>query len=343
MSNGKSVLAEAGVVVRPAAAVSTRASGNWPALVSAADFVAKKIPAPPELIRGVLYAGATMMFSGASKARKSFAVIDIGLAVATGTRWMDFDTVKSPVIYVNFELQEFSIQKRIVEIAAASEFSVPRNFHLLNLRGCAVDMDSFSKTIGGLIKQTGARLVIVDPYYRISAPSGGEENSNDSQAALLAVMESAVTLHGAALIATHHFAKGNAAAKSSIDRASGGGVFARWPDVIATLTEHEEEDCATMELTLRDFPPVAPFVVRWDFPLWERDDSLEPEKLKTTGGRRKVFSEDDALRALGTGNKTFSEWLKVSGIPETSFRRRIGELTKQGKVTQCGPVYNPAM
>ena len=54
-----------------------------------------------------------------------------------------------------------------------------------------------------------------------------------------------------------------------------------------TLTRHEEADCFTAEATLRNFPPLEPFVVRWAWPLFERANELNPAALKATGGRPK--------------------------------------------------------
>ena len=72
-----------------------------------------------------------------------------------------------------------------------------------------------------------------------------------------------------------HFSKGNQAGKESIDRVSGSGVFGRDPDSILSLTPHEERDCFTLEATLRIFPPIDPVVLRWAFPLFDRDPLLK--------------------------------------------------------------------
>ena len=64
---------------------------------------------------------------------------------------------------------------------------------------------------------------------------------------------------------------------------SGSGVFSRDPDSLLNFTSHREADCYTVEATLRNFPPLCPFVVRWDYPLFARDGSLNPAELKTPG------------------------------------------------------------
>jgi hypothetical protein len=91
------------------------------------------------------------------------------------------------------------------------------------------------KDLPSLIKRLKAGLVILDPWYKIAAASGADENSNDGQSRVLSEIESIVNEANAALVIGHHFAKGNASGKNAIDRAAGAGAMARWGDVIASL------------------------------------------------------------------------------------------------------------
>ncbi len=177
-----------------------------------------------------------------------------------------------------------------------------------------------------LIRTHGAGLVILDPWYKIAAQSGAEENSNDGQARILAEAERIVTASGAALVVGHHFAKGEAAAKNSIDRAAGAGAMARWGDVIATLSEHEEVDAMTLEFHLRDFAPVAPLALRWDQPVWRRDSALDPAKLKRA--RKPITHPASELLGKLTDGMTNKEWLTASGWADPTYRRKRDELLK---------------
>jgi hypothetical protein len=92
---------------------------------------------------------------------------------------------------------------------------------------------------------------------------------------------------GAAAVFGAHFSKGNQAGKESIDRIGGSGVFARDPDVILTMTPHEEDDAHVIDLTLRALPPVKPFVVRWCESIFITDREADPAKLKAPQGNPK--------------------------------------------------------
>jgi hypothetical protein len=116
----------------------------------------------------------------------------------------------------------------------------------------------------------------------------------------LNAIESLSTDTGAAVAFGAHFSKGNQSAKEAIDRISGSGVFARDPDSIMVLTRHEQDGAFTVETILRNFKPLEPFVIRWDFPLFRRDDSLDPARLKQPkAGRPTVYTEATIIEHLG--------------------------------------------
>ena len=45
----------------------------------------------------------------------------------------------------------------------------------------------------------------------------------------------------------------------------------------------------SVEATLRSFPRIEPFVVRWDNPLFVREKDLNPDNLKQPGGRPQSY------------------------------------------------------
>lgn len=327
--------------VKPASvqAVSIAKRGEWPAPVTAEALCITPPPTPPVLIEDILYRGGTMLVSGPSKSHKTYTMLDLAIAIADGKPWLNFKSAKSGVLYVNLELQGFAVAKRVAQICSATGGNPPPNLHMWNLRGHRVTLDALALVLPEIIKSLDIGLVIIDPHYKISSVSGKEENSNDDQGVLLSALEGLCGQNGAALGITHHFAKGDASVKTAIDRASGGGVFARWGDVMLTFTPHEEDDAMTVEMALRNFAPVAPFVVRWNHPRWSRDDELDPTKLKTRGGGPKErYSADETLKVL-TSPMTHGDWMKASGLKDSTFKRKRDQLIEDGKVVLSMGLY----
>jgi hypothetical protein len=172
--------------------------------------------------------------------------------------------------------------------------------------------------------------VITDPIYKFLLNK--DENSNGVVANILDDLTVFCMESGVALIYVHHHSKGNQAEKKSIDRASGAGAWSRDPDAILDLAEHNEdskdERIYTAEITVRDFPPVEKFVMRWKFPVPVRDeDGLDPDKLKKAaqGGHPQGDAEDKIIVALRTAECVAD----LPGLTEMRFTGR--------RVFRCGP------
>jgi len=57
---------------------------------------------PPELIHGVRHQGCKLIVGSSSKARKTWLLMNLAMSVATGTRWLKWDTAQRRVCYINF-------------------------------------------------------------------------------------------------------------------------------------------------------------------------------------------------------------------------------------------------
>jgi hypothetical protein len=128
---------------------------------------------------------------------------------------------------------------------------------------------------------------------------------------------------GAATLFTHHYAKGSPNNKEALDRFSGSGVLIRDPDVYFAMTRHAQEDAFTLDLTLRCLPQVEPFVVRWEYPLFELAPDLNHEEL------RKATESGDSL----SSSRFQARETRGQGPQETLTRSCYGpshEVTRSG-------------
>jgi hypothetical protein len=279
----------------------------------------------------VLHKGSKLAIGGGSKSFKTWALLDLALSVAYGKSWLTFATTPGPVLFVNLELPEWALQRRIDSICRAKgTIQEPGKLFVLNLRGKSA---SYQELIPKIRQRIGKdfSLVIVDPAYKLYGPQAKENEAGD-MAGLLNAFEDLAVRSGAAVAFGHHFSKGNQSAKESIDRMSGSGVFARDPDSILVFTKHERDECFTVEATLRNFAPVEPFVVRWDYPLFVQDTTLDPSRLKKPAGRRPENAVEDILALLPESGLTHSEWKEAAdenGISKSTFARLLRQLQYQ--------------
>src|SRR4030095_14922674 len=107
------------------------ANGSTLPITIKAVMLCEKPPVnPPELIHGILHQGAKMAFGGGSKSFKTWTLLEMAISIATGTPWFGFQTTKSPVLYANFELPDWAIAQRIIDICEAKKLPVPENLTL---------------------------------------------------------------------------------------------------------------------------------------------------------------------------------------------------------------------
>lgn len=309
---------------------------DLPPIISAADLLSKAPKEPPQLIHNLIHQGSKMVLAGGSKSFKTWSLLDLALSVSAGVDWWGFKTTKAKVLYVDLELQDWSFAQRVEAIRAAKpEIDRPVDLHVWNLRGHGVSFEELRPKISQAIAQNYG-LIILDPIYKVYGDR--DENCAGDMGSLLNEFERLAVESGSAVVFGAHFSKGNQAAKESIDRISGSGVFARDPDSILIMTRHECEDTFTVEATLRNLKPIEPFCVERQHPLMVRNEALDPAKLKKPGFTKK-YSADQLLEVLGNQSLLTKEWmLQVrhrTNMSERTFMEKLSELKVCGnKIVQ---------
>lgn len=194
-------------------------------------------PLADALISGVLRQGHKMLLAGPSKAGKSFALIELCIAIAEGKTWLGrFSCAQGRVLYINLELDRPSCLHRFKDVYTAMGLAPDnlRNIDIWNLRGASVPMDKLAPKLIRRAGKKGYTAVILDPIYKVIT---GDENSADQMANFCNQFDKVCTELGCAVIYCHHHSKGSQGGKRSMDRASGSGVFARDPDALLDLIE----------------------------------------------------------------------------------------------------------
>lgn len=286
--NGKHVTAE-----RPPAEA-------WPDFEDSHDTLDNPPPRPAELIESVCYVGSKISMSGPSKSMKTFFQMYMALCIATGTPWFGRKVLTGRVLYINLELIRYSFASRQKAILDQMDTTLGTGrLTVWHLRGKNVTIERLKTELASRLRSEQFDLIIIDPLYKVLGARS--ENDASEMGDLLRYIESIGHAAGAAILIAHHYAKGNASGKNALDRSSGSGVIGRDGDAIIDLCPHEEDDCLVMELIQRDMPPIAPVVLRWQYPCFTPDDSLDPNRLKLPVKResREVTDADVLDAAAG--------------------------------------------
>lgn len=255
---------------------------NLPDPENLEDLFQQKIELAPELIKGVLRQGHKMLIAGPSKAGKSFSLIQLAIAIAEGREWFGLSCQKGKVLYVNLELDEKSAKMRFIEIynKLNQGHDHVSNIDIWNLRGKTSPMDKLAPKLIRRAQKQNYIAVIIDPIYKVLT---GDENSAHEMANFTNQFDKIATELNCAVIYCHHHSKGSQNGKSSIDRSSGSGVFARDPDAILDLIElpltedrhllqEDRAECNTYYQGIKKYNPMYSDI--------SQDDRLSSKEMK---------------------------------------------------------------
>lgn len=207
-----------------------------PAINSIHEVLKNPPEKSPEIIEGILRQGHKMMIAGASKAGKSFLLIQLADALATGDTWLGHECEKCKVLYLNFEIDDASFYDRVKKIADVKGYAYEDliGFDVWNLRGFSQDTNKLTNKIINRAKDKDYSVIIIDPLYKFQQ---GDENSSETIKSFTNAIDRICRELNVAVIYCHHHSKGAQSGKNVADRASGSGVFARDVDALLDIVE----------------------------------------------------------------------------------------------------------
>lgn len=239
-------------------------------------------PLAPELIEGVLREGHKMLIAGPSKAGKSFLLIELALSIASGRKWLEHCCKKGKVLYINLEVDRASFYRRVSDTAKAMEIQIPKNLDIWNLRGENAFIETLTPILIRRAKDKNYSAIIFDPLYKINK---ADENSASEMGAFFTHLDHICKKLKTSIICCHHHSKGGQGNKSSIDRASGSGVFARDPDALLDLIRLDPRDVGRslekgqtawrISSVLREFESPEDIDVIFDYPIHKITEDLK--------------------------------------------------------------------
>jgi len=296
-------------------------------------------PLKPELIEGILRQGHKMLLVSSSKAGKTFALIELAIAIAEGRRWLGFRCKQGRVLYLNMELDEASFDDRVIRVYKALDIQTMHmeNIDIVHLRGQIEKLEKLVPQINRTIKGKEYAAVILDPTYKLGI---GDENAAEQVTAFCNAIDR-IANAGASVIYAHHHSKGAQGNKASMDRASGSGVFARDADALLDMIElripKEREDEAQsvygekctawrLDATLREFQRIEPVNLFFSYPLHEIDAggileeaNLEENERSMENGREMGSLANKVKRQANINDlaEAIQRDIDVAGKPKT--------------------------
>lgn len=289
---------------------------TYPDIVTFSEL--QELPAlSPEIIHGILRKGHKMLISGASKAGKSFLLIELAICITTGRKWLGFQCEKGRVLYVNLEVDGASFLHRVRDVQRIIAPGEQLPLDVWNLRGEPAEINRLAPRLIRRAQNKHYDLIILDPLYKINE---GEENSATDMAKFFNQLDRICKQLGVSIACCHHHSKGAQGGKFSIDRASGSGVFARDPDALLDMIRlnpidagKDLEDGQTawrISATLREFPSPDDIDVVFDHPVHHITEDLKEAQPMSGMGADVNSQRGNAVK----GDKAEKRYTRLVGF-----------------------------
>ncbi len=274
------------------------------------------------VVDGLVRERETINIVSVSKIGKSWLLYSLLLCIVTGRKWLGRLACRiGRVLLIDNELHPPTIARRIKTVAQAigmQRDEYAEMLEILPVRGLGWNILDIARFLETLDERFA--LIAIDAKYRAMA-AGASENDNAAETRFYNEVDRIAETTGSAVALVHHSTKGAQGEKRVTDVGAGGGSQSRAADTHLILREHEESGVAVLDAAVRSFPPVEPLAVRWEFPLWVPDGTLDVKALKgrqTNGNQGAKDAEaDQAVLDACDGWKTRRQIREKTGYGET--------------------------
>jgi len=142
-----------------------------------------------------------------------------------------------------------------------------------SLRGNLRNIFELASEFDG-IERGAYKVILLDAKYRMIGDTVSE-NDNAAETRFYNAVDQIAERTGAAVGMIHHSSKGSQSDRRVTDVGAGAGAQSRAADCHLVLREHEQDDAVVLAAAVRSFPPIEPLCLRFAFPLWVPDETLE--------------------------------------------------------------------
>lgn len=175
-------------------------------LWSAAELLENRKPLPPDLVEGFIPGQTAVLLSGPGGDGKSYAVLDLAVAVASGDYWLGLEALQVPVLIIDVENRRNRVEERLAETlqghdltghAPPVHFAFEVTHHL--------DQDEAIMEYAQMAQEVDAGLIILDSLVDFLGET--DENSNPEMGRIAQRLRALVDYAKVSVMAVHHTPK----------------------------------------------------------------------------------------------------------------------------------------
>ncbi len=281
-----------------------------------ADLLGADFPEPAWLVPGLLPAGLALL-CGRPKIGKSWAALQLAVAVGSGGRFLGRQVEQGRALYVALEDSPRRIQHRLKDMGAPADCELSFAFDWQPLNGDGLyDLEAAI--------QDGVHLGVIDTLARAVKGRMDWDNLGDVTGMLGGLQRMAQDT-GACILLIDHHRKGNGLAANVIDDVMGSTGKSAVADTVWGLYRQRGEQGATLRVTGRDIEE-AELSVSFDVlsRTWHLDGAAEH------GVQAEIL---DTLQHLG-GTASVTDISNHLGKDQGNISRELAELLAKRRVAK---------
>ena len=303
-------------------------------------------PPPKEkretLVNGLIKRGEIMTLQAPTKVGKTFQLMHMALAWSHGKEYLGFKATRPlSILFIDPELLQDEGEFRMRWVATNVLLEAPAigEVSYVNLRGKPImsapdPWHALTLSLQDLLKDRTFDLIIIDSIYQFQGDR--DPNASNEVVRMMNQLKTVTEANGKpSVIYVHHFAKGNPAAKTGLDRAAGSYAFNAAADSIVVVSPHQEKDHYCIEFFLRHHKSPSSIVAksREDIRILDLVEGLNPSAIDGTWAANVSLGES-ILKILREEELKHNEYIAVRNADiKFQARKRLGLSDK--KYSDC--------
>lgn len=213
-----------------------------------------------------LVAEGLSVLASPPKTGKSFLVLQMALAVATGKPFLQHRTKQGAVLYAALEDSPSRLSKRI-SLLVADDRDVPDNLHLLTELP-RLDQGGLS-VLGNWIADNHPRLVIIDTWAKVKPTGDSRKNAYERDVDIVSEVKKLADRYECSILLVHHEKKGGGKEVDWLESLSGSMGLTATVDGILSLKRNRGERQGILRRSGRDLEDDSDIGLLWKEPGWE--------------------------------------------------------------------------
>ncbi len=303
--------------------------------VSLADFITAEDSETAWLVHNLIPAGGATILAGPAGCGKSFMLMDLALALATGTEFLGrYLTTECSVLYIDEESSPAEIRRRFRRLLAGRGLhQAPQGIAIMAGQGVRIDDPDSLSRLDQLLSHLQPDVVLIDSLIRVH---GAEENSATEMSRVFGIIKRLMSKHNCSFVIIDHQRKPGQQRSAAGYRLRGSSEKLAFADALLSV-EVRETGIILLEHTKCRCGPEQPSAV---VKIEDQDDTSttviyvgEADEYDPKIKAAEEFFEN-VIGDEGAFRKDIVDGAREEGISERSIGKALSELAKSGQLVK---------